>query len=271
MSAEKEIVNFWCNKRGYFTINNIKTSNNKDVGILAIKFNGVRIEEINHIEVSCSIIGNAGETADIEEGVLNIIKDRFENRDTRAALSEYVKDFQSKNVSRYIVLGSVTRSRKKSILKCFRENYVEVLEFESIVREVFRDLDTQYYKNDILRTLQLVKYLFLSDAKNLSDLLIADVLSPSARKEFLDSMLDKQEIVKEFRKTNEERLASILKNSSLRNPEKLAEMIENSILNKKTRKPFITSLLGQDKIKRIVIETETKKHEIPLMNFFEEP
>ena len=55
------------------------------------------------------------------------------------------------------------------------------------------------------------------------------------------------------------------------NPEKLAEMIENTILNKKTRKPFITSLLGQDKIKKIVIETETKKHEISLMSFFEEP
>ena len=270
MSSEKEIVNFWCNKRGYFTVNNIKTTNNKDVGILALKLNGQDAEEINHIEVICSIIGNVGETSDIEETVAGIVRDRFENKGIRNAVRECTKDFRAP-ASRFIVLGGLPKSRKKEIIKRFKEHYVEVIEFENVLREVFRDLDTQYYKNDILRTLQLIKYLFLSDSKNLSDLLIADVLSPSARKDFLNSMLDKQEIVKEFRKTNEERLAAILKNSSLRNPEKLAEMIENSILNKRTRKPFITSLLGQDKIKKIVIETDTKKHEIPLINFFDEP
>ncbi len=41
MSAEKEIVNFWYNKKGLFTLNNIKTSSNRDCGILALKFDKV--------------------------------------------------------------------------------------------------------------------------------------------------------------------------------------------------------------------------------------
>ncbi|MBI2661467.1 hypothetical protein HYX09_04365 [Candidatus Woesearchaeota archaeon] len=269
MSAEKEIVNFWCNKRGFFTINNIKTSSNRDVGILALKFRGNKVEEINHIEVSCSIIGSIGENANAEDTVTNIIQDRFENKDIHKALKEQIKGFDVLGVNRYIVIGGFPKSRKKEIIRGFKENHVEVIEFENVLREIFGDLDTQYYKNDVLRTLQLVKYLFLSGPKNLSDLLITDVFSPAARNEFLNSMLDKEEIVKEFRKTNEERLTAILRNSSLRDPEKLAEMIENNILNKRTRKPFLSSLLGQEKIKKIVIETDTKKHEIPLINFFE--
>jgi hypothetical protein len=45
MSAEKEIVNYWYNKKGFFTINNIKTTNNKDVGILALKYDKNKIDE----------------------------------------------------------------------------------------------------------------------------------------------------------------------------------------------------------------------------------
>ena len=55
MSAEKEIVNYWYNKKGLFTINNIKTSSNRDAGILALKFDKNIVNEVFHIEVSCSI------------------------------------------------------------------------------------------------------------------------------------------------------------------------------------------------------------------------
>ena len=51
MSAEKEVVNFWLNRKGYFTVSNIK-SGNKDVGILALKFDKDSLTRIMHIEVS---------------------------------------------------------------------------------------------------------------------------------------------------------------------------------------------------------------------------
>jgi len=82
-------------------------------------------------------------------------------------------------------------------------------------------------------------------------------------------LLDKEEIIKEFRKTNEERLAEILKYSTLKDPKKLAMLLENNVLNRKTRKPFLSSLLEQRKIKKLYKEEfMPKKKETPLNKFF---
>ena len=48
LSAEKEIVNYWYNKKGFFTINNIKTNSNRDIGILALRINKNEIEELSN-------------------------------------------------------------------------------------------------------------------------------------------------------------------------------------------------------------------------------
>ena len=37
MNPDREIVNWWLNKRGFFTINNIKASKNREIDILAVK------------------------------------------------------------------------------------------------------------------------------------------------------------------------------------------------------------------------------------------
>ena len=65
MSAEKDIVNFWYNKKGFFTINNLKTSSNKDVGILALKLDNDGVNGVFHIQVSCSITNNISETINL--------------------------------------------------------------------------------------------------------------------------------------------------------------------------------------------------------------
>ena len=76
MSAEKDIVNFWYNKNGFFTINNIK-SNNRDCGILALKFDKDKVNEVFHIEVSCSITNNLSETTNLEKSIKKIVDEKF--------------------------------------------------------------------------------------------------------------------------------------------------------------------------------------------------
>src|SRR3989338_7421114 len=142
------------------------------------------------------------------------------------------------------------RSRKRDIIKKFNEKEVEVIEFENILYDVIERLDTQYYRNDIIRTLQLTKFLLLGEPTKLAKMLANDTFSSASRKEFLSSILDKDEIIKEFRKTNIERLGLILKNSGLK-PSELAEMIEQNILNKKTRKLFLNSLMEQENIRKL--------------------
>ncbi len=270
MSAEKEIVNYWYNKKGLFTINNIKTNNNKDAGILALKFDKDRVNEIFHVEVSCSITNNISETTNLDKSIGKIVYEKFEDKGIKETMSNKIKQFsvEKSKIKKTIILGAMPKSRKSEIIKKFNEKEVEVIEFENILYDVIEHLDTQYYRNDIIRTLQLTKFLLLGEPTKLAKLLVNDTFSSTSRKEFLSSILDKDEIIKEFKKTNMERLAAILKNSSLKAPE-LAEMLENNVLNKKTRKMFLSSLMEQESNRKIMNKNKRiKKKNMALEKFF---
>lgn len=262
LSAEKDIVNFWLNKRGFFTLNNIKASN-RDLGIVALKYKKDKVNELAHFEVLCSITSSL---QDFKGSIDKIIKEKFSNKNIQKIIEKNQNNLSVKDTKRYIVLSNVTN---EEILKKFKEKKIEVIEFEDILADIIKDLDTQYYKNDIIRSLQLVKYLFISHPKNMVNVLVNNILSNNERKVFMKELLDKDEIVKEFKKTNEERLAEILKYSTLKNPAKLAELLENNVLNRKTRKPFLNSLLEQRKIKKLYKdEIKVRKKEVPLKKFF---
>ncbi|MBI2557826.1 hypothetical protein HYW20_00745 [Candidatus Woesearchaeota archaeon] len=268
MSAEKEIVNYWYNKKGLFTINNIKTRSNRDAGLLALKFDKDSVDEVFHIDVSCSITNNVGETTNLGKSISRIVDEKFEDNGIANTINTYLNQFsvQKQKIKRILVLGAVPKSRRNEIINKFGEKEVEVIEFENILYDVFEQLDTQYYKNDIIRTLQLTKFLFLSEPAKLAKILVNDNFSSNSRKEFLSSILDNDGIVKEFRKTNVERLAAILKSSGLK-PNELAHMLEHNILNKRTRKPFFDSLTEQEKIRKVVHKI-IKKKETELQKFF---
>ena len=119
----------------------------------------------------------------------------------------------------------------------------------------FCQLDTHYYKNDVIRTLQLTKFVLLNDPVKLAKMLVKN---SGSRKELVSTMLDEKDIMKEFRKTNAERLGSILKNSGIK-PAELAHMIEHSVLNNRTRKTFMSSLNEQEKIRKVVGKIISKK------------
>ena len=270
MSAEKEIVNYWYNKKGFFTVNNIKTSNNRDCGILALKFDKGKADEILHMEVSCSITNNISETTNLDKSISRIAEEKFGNKNVESAIGNYTGQFSMAQwgIKRIIVLGAVPKSRKQAIIKKFNEKEVEVIEFENILYDVLEQLDTQYYKNDVIRTLQLTKFLLLSEPAKLAKLLVNDAFTSNSRKEFLSSILDKEEIVKEFKKTNIERLAAIMKNANLK-PNELAHMLEHNILNKRTRRMFLDSLNEQEKIRKVAGRIIKKnKSEMELQKFF---
>ncbi|MBS3102740.1 hypothetical protein J4458_04820 [Candidatus Woesearchaeota archaeon] len=258
MSAEKDIVNFWLNKKGLFTINNIKAFN-RDLGIVALKFDKDKVKEIAHYEILCSLTGNIQSQNSFEK----IINEKFSGKSVQKAIKRYLEQFSLKESNEFIVLSNISN---KNIIKKFKDNNVEVIEFENVLADVINELDTQYYKNDTIRSLQLVKYMLFANPKNMASALI-NVLNQNEKKDFMKELLENDEIIKEFRKTNEERLAEILK-YSFKNPKKLAELLENNILNRKTRKPFLSSLLEQRKMKRVYKEFAPRKKEASLSKFF---
>ncbi|MBI2659491.1 hypothetical protein HYX05_05330, partial [Candidatus Woesearchaeota archaeon] len=270
MSAEKEIVNYWYNKKGLFTINNIRASGNRDAGILALKFDKNVVNDVFHIQVSCSITNNISEAANLGKSTAKIVDEKFEDKAVSGAISSSIRQFsiQKNNIKKIMVIGAMPKSRKIDIIKTFNEKGVEVIEFEDILYDVFEQLDTQYYKNDIIRTLQLMKFLLLSEPAKMAKILTNSSFTSASRKEFLSKILGNEGIVKEFRKTNVERLGAILKSSGLKAPE-MAEMLENNVLNKKTRKLFLNTLMEQEKTKKLINKTKRiKKANVPLEKFF---
>lgn len=261
MSAEKEIVNYWYNKKGFFTINNLK-ANNKDIGILAIN---PQSPEVLHIQVSCSLTGTI-DSKEMGASAEKISEEKFYDSSISDAVRKNINSAENPAIKRVLVLSSLPKPKKASIIKEFGSMGVQVMEFEDIFYDTLEHLDTQYYKNDIIRTLQLIKFLLFTEPENISKMLSG--LTSSSKKEFLSSILDKDEIIKEFRKTNAERLSAILKNSGLK-PAELAEMLENSILNNKTRKVFFNSLMEQESNRKSINKTKRiKKLNTQLKKFF---
>ena len=262
MSAEKEVVNFWLNRRGYFTVNNLK-SGNKDVGILALKFDKGTLANIMHVEVSCSIAG-FNEQSNIIDRVIN---EKFNDENVVVAIKKYTKDMgKDTETENVVVLNSLPKG-KDEITNKLEKNRIIMFEFEDILSDVMKELKTEYFKNDVIRTMQITKFLLMQNPKKFVDVLYG-TLSPSKRREFLTELLSRDEVIKEFRKTNEERLALILKQSMIK-PEKLAEMLEKDVLNRRTRKPFIASLIQQEKIGRVYKKELKAKEETPLVKFFD--
>ena len=270
MSAEKEIVNYWYNKKGLFTVNNIKTSNNRDCGILALRFDEDKVDEIIHAEVSCSITNNISETTNLDKSINKIIGEKFDNKDVQNTISGYIKPFSlaKQNIRKELVLVPVAKSRKAEIIRKFSENNVEVIEFDNILYDVLEKLDTQYYKNDIIRTLQLTKYLLLSEPTKLVKMLASDSFTPNLRNEFLSTVLNEDNLIKGFRKANTENVSIILKNASLK-PSELAVMLGQEVLNRRTRKPFLNSLMEQENTRKITNNNKRiRKKVVSLENFF---
>ena len=261
MSAEKEIVNFWLNRKGYFTLSNIK-SRNKDIGILALRFEKVNQARAIHMEVCCSITGFIDQNHIFEK----IIFEKFNDKNITDVINKYINNIgKETKIEKVIVLNSIPRGKNEIISK-FAKNDIALFEFEDILSDVIKGLKTEYFKDDVVRTLQLVKFLLMANPGKFVDVLYSD-LSPSKRREFIAELLGRDDVIKEFKKTNEERLAMILKQAMIK-PERLAEMLEKDVLNRKTRKPFIASLMEQEKTGKVYKKEMAIKKETPLNKFF---
>lgn len=250
MSAEKEVVNFWLNLQGFFTVANIKASGNRNIGILALKFREEKIDKVQHVEVSCSISGSADtQLKDLKD----FIDQRFYDEDVMDMLRKRI-GVPSKGFERMLVIGSLSKSKIEEIKGDFMKREIVVVEFEDVLIDVLRSLDTQYYKNDVIRTLQLFKFLYLANPNKLADSLSSEnyILNPSKRQKFLKELLGQEGMKKGLRGSSEEEIMGILKHTGLKDPEKLARIVEEQLLNRRTRKAFLDALNKREKIKEVI-------------------
>ena len=186
MSAEKEVVNFWLNRKSYFTVNNLK-SGNKDIGILALKFDKGVLTHIMHVEINCSITGFNEQNYSVEK----LINEKFEDKNINVTIKKYTKDMSKDiDIENVVILNSLPKD-KNEIIKKLGKNGIIMVEFEDILSDVMKELKTEYFKNDVIRTLQIVKFLLISNPKKFVDVLYNN-LSQSKMRELLSELLNNE-------------------------------------------------------------------------------
>ncbi len=241
MNPEKEIVNLWLSKKGFFTINDINAGKNKIIGLIAVKLSNGKLEKVQHVEVSCSVSPGIAEK-EIEDYIR-----KFYDKSVTATIRQKAKKFGLFDTYEKVLVIS---SDKK-----ISSEGIEIINFRDILLEVTSGIDRQNYRSPALRTIQLLKYLLISDPERISDIIFKSEgnkpMTGASRELFLKSALSHEQAKKIFEKqSNEKLLVQLLKSSTLKKPERLASVLENEILTGRTRKKFLKSLLSQEKISK---------------------
>lgn len=244
MNPEREIVNWWLNQRGFFTLHNIKASKNREVDILAMRMQDGKVDKVQQVELACSI--TSIDNFKPEEFLV-----RFDDKIVANKIGAIVKVYAGTDAKydKILIVGSTSRLTDLQKLPG-----ITTIHFSDVLLDVMKSLDTWYYKDEVIRTLQLLKYILLADPEKLATLLEEQeknkILKLTTRKDFIKSLLGQTQIKKALsQETVEKELIEILKNSTLNQPEKLAQVLEEEILGPRSRKRFLNALLKYEGVK----------------------
>ncbi|MBU0980889.1 MAG: hypothetical protein KJ709_08865 [Nanoarchaeota archaeon] len=246
MNPEKEIMNWWLNKKGFFVMNSVKVSGNKEVDIFAIRLADGRLVEAIHIETAVSVTQTDSFSSKDYEA-------KFKDKAVTTKVTELIEQFVGKSepYKRMLILGL---TRKKPELEGIEINY-----FEDILADVIHKLDKQFYRSSVVRSLQLIKYVLLSNPKLLATLIrhsgSQKILKQKTRESFVKELFSQSKVKRILGKEAfEGLLISLLKESTLTKPEHLVDALVTEVLTPRTRKRFIKLLLEHKDTKPIAKE-----------------
>lgn len=246
MNPEQQIVNLWLNNQGFFTVNDINAGK-RVIDIIAIRQE--KEPKIQHVEVNCSVAGNMATKKDQEE----LLK-RFNSNSVVRAVNKNIKELLGKS-SDYEKVLVTTYSNIKI-------DGISVLSFDKALADVVSSLDTQNYRNPVIRSMQLLKYLLMSNPENMSQLIGKigknKVMTQAEREKLIASLLTQETGKKTFKKRrNEKILMDLLVVSPLRNPEKLSKALRENLTPRSYNK-ILKIMLKDAGIKRVVVPKKQK-------------
>ena len=250
MSPEKDIVNLWLNRQGFFTVSDIN-ANNRVVDFVGIRQRGQVL--VQHVELHCSVspsaILNDKDKAELlrkfnDENVVSVV-----NATIRNCLG---KDFEYEKI--LVTTAQVSLPG------------IPVVRFQDVLKDVVSQLDRQNYRSPTIRALQLVKFVLMANPQTMAALVGKDGVTKSLthhnKEQLLRQLLQQDVAVKLFsRKENEQLIVNLLKTSTLKQPERLASALE-SILTKRTATRFLNVLLQQKEVKTAIEEEISKDQKL---------
>jgi hypothetical protein len=246
MNPEKSIVNLWLQRQGFFTIADINAKN-RVIDLIAIKQKKSEVE-VRHVEIACSITSQAINERDRAE-----ILRKFEDINVINTIKDSIANYLGAEKPYQKMLVTTTKIELPGIA---------VVPFEDVFHDFVAALDTQNYRDPIVRTLQLFKYTLLSNPEKTASLITSEgehkSLTSSSREKFTRELLLQDNVMKAFgKRSSEELIVKMLKHSTLKQPERLAKALEE-VLTKRTATRFLNVLMQQKNMKTAVKE-EIKK------------
>ncbi len=261
MEAEREIILWWLNKEGYFTLNSIKVSHNREIDILAIRIEKSSLKKIIHVESATSISSSDAQRPEK-------FTERFDTLSVQKRVKQVILEHLGVDASyeKMLVIGVTHRLADFKSLEG-----INIKEFKDVLYDVLQNLDRQNYFNSTIRTLQLMKFILLADPKKLSRLLQRHdeykTLKKASKKEFVLDILSDPGLRRVLTEPKGEKLViSILRQSSLNRPERLAKSLCDEILSSRSRRRFIAALLAQESMMKAM--PKPRKKEKSLKSFF---
>lgn len=146
----------------WFTISNIKCKSGNEIDVLAID---TKNNKKYHIEVSVHITGAFRKLSskELEKGKSDealrkrtlkfFIESKFNNLKIKDTLKEF--GFLEGNYDKVIVTWDVEKSENMDRL--LSENNIKVWKIGDLLNEMITKIDTKFYSDDIIRTLQFLK------------------------------------------------------------------------------------------------------------------
>ncbi len=246
MFPEKEIVELWLNSKGYLVESGINAGKNKLIDMLALKVQAGRLKEVIHVEISASVSGSSED-----------ISEKFNNSLVRRAILKRVSG--TKDYKRWLITSSPSEKSIKG---------VDVIDFGKVLSDVISGLDKQNYKNPVIRSLQLLKYLLLANPAYLIHTLEAlragKAISSAGIERILEGMLGFPAAKRVLsREKNLPLLSKALKGSVILKPKALAELISEQ-LSRRSFNQFLKELFEHDKAKHFTMKSSAKQRLLPV-------
>jgi len=156
MNAAEEIVKFWYENKGYFVIESLRLKGNKEIDLLAIRFNNLTkvVEDQVHIEVQVSN-RFANYNKSVEELATEYHQKKFKSvaEDVVHRLS---RDFRMVEVRGKMAVGKNDIFEKYKDIR--KKMGVEVIPFETVLREIIDEMKTNIQSNEVIQAIQLIKF-----------------------------------------------------------------------------------------------------------------
>ncbi|MBS3119909.1 hypothetical protein J4475_03735 [Candidatus Woesearchaeota archaeon] len=186
MNPEKRIVTQWLNTHGFFTVSDINAGRNRVIDSIAIR-RSEKGDIVWHVEVAASISQATPTKQQVEE-----LEKRFHEPVVEKTMQRKVRELLGKDLPYQNVLVTTARG--------VRLKEIEIVKFDEVLVDTVKKLDRQNYGDPVTRSLQLVKFLMLSNPKTLAKMLVTDFFTLRKSRRFVRAIesLNPKKVVKKL-------------------------------------------------------------------------